>query len=599
MVGILSLFLFTLSNAYSFNPTLSSIELNSSLYYLVEDVDSDNIARMRNRFTPLKPSDQVHGKTWLYFQLDNPTSETQTIMLEVQNTVFFDLIELFQFQGEKLVSLGISGEQVPHYLRPVKDHYFVFPVTMAAHSTQTYFLFLNSPFSFKPSLAVHNMDWYGQKNTRNKLLYVFHFGFLFFTMALSLIIAIVFYKERIFLYYGLYLFLLLVFFLHLTGFGFEYLWPSWPVFDRQMPNFVVTFSTVFLLKFAESFLPVEKEAWAKKVFAVFFYIICFSVLLNLLTFGSLLYRKIHIVVFYGVVTMSYYVFSLFFAFRAYRNGNRPALLYFIAFLFFFIANVVYSVRSAISMHGWVGEHILQLGNIIEVIALSIGLAFWFKSHYDERQKLVVRVNQQKVDQSEEKSRIARDLHDNIGSQLTTLSIGLKNLAQAQQGVASAKLISLQEHTNATLGELRNTLWVINKSEVTTADLAEKIGQLVWRLSQYEQGIVIEFVSVDVKISRLLSPAQSLNLFRIVQEAIANSLKHSKAEKITVALACSGECIKITVEDNGIGFEWDEIGDSDTRYGLANMKRRAKEVGAKFAIQSEIGNGTTLMVEVYE
>lgn len=584
--------------SYRHQMDLTSLELSSNLYYLSEDVASDSLQKpaVLARFEPLLPSTKAKNGGWVRFTLANPSYERQSVILEIQNTNFFDLIQLFENKGGVLSSLGITGEQVPHHKRPIKDHYFVFPIELAPQSSSTYFLYLNSSFAFKPSIAIHSAQWFAAKNNINRLIYVFHYGFLFFVMTASFLIALIASEQRIFFYYSLYLFCLLLFFVHLTGFGFEFLWPSWSLFDRQIPNFAMNFSMIFLLKFTESFLAIDNQKpWIKKCFKFFFYSFCISVFLNVFTLVDPTYRKIHIIIFFAIVTISFYVFSLFVSLRSYRSGTKHSLLYFIAFVFFFLANIIYVVRTVVSMHGWFGEHILQIGNMFEVIILSVGLAYWFKMQVDEKQKLLFQVHRQQWEMDEEKGRIARDLHDNIGTQLTSLSLGLNRLVTSTSAEPK-KIELLYEHANATILELRNTIWVINKKEVTMQELADKISVTFWRLGQQDESITYKLETSNMDANQKLQPTQALNLFRIAQEAINNSLKHSKATKLLVVLETEEKKVSLSLHDNGIGFDM-ERAQMDEHYGLANMKNRATEIKGSFTVDSQPGVGTRVTVQV--
>lgn len=318
-------------------------------------------------------------------------------------------------------------------------------------------------------------------------------------------------------------------------------------------------------------------------------------LLNFVAYSNLTYRKVHILFFFAVITLSFYLFSLVVALRTYRSGSKSALLYFVAFLFFFSANIVYAVRTAISMHGWMGEHILQIGNTIEVVILSVGLAHWFKIHYDERQRLLVLLGKKQTEIENEKDRIARDLHDNIGTQLTSLSLGLNRLSESTMAEPS-KLKALYDHTNATISELRNTIWVINKSEVTLQELADKVSLTFWRLQQHDTLITYQLHTANMNGSLALQPSQALNLFRIAQEAINNSLKHSKATTLMMVLETKEKKVNMTLSDNGIGFDKTTALLTD-HYGIVNMRKRAAEIKGSLLINSALGEGTKIEVQM--
>ena len=91
----------------------------------------------------------------------------------------------------------------------------------------------------------------------------------------------------------------------------------------------------------------------------------------------------------------------------------------------------------------------------------------------------------------------------------------------------------------------------------------------------------------------LGSEEALDLLRICQEAVHNSLKHSGCSAVKLSIRAEGKGYQIKIEDNGIGI--DPEANHDGHYGIENMKERAKQIGAQFSIQSDNGKGTTVVV----
>ncbi|HEY5823874.1 MAG TPA: ATP-binding protein, partial [Cyclobacteriaceae bacterium] len=196
---------------------------------------------------------------------------------------------------------------------------------------------------------------------------------------------------------------------------------------------------------------------------------------------------------------------------------------------------------------------------------------------------------------QEKERIAQDLHDNIGTQLTMVASELNKLSR-EPIFNSDQVKHLHQNMNATLVELRDTIWAINKDEVSLEEIENRINNLFWRLRQNDDSVNFQLKTVDTAAKQKLSPAEAVNLFRIIQEAINNSLKHSKATEVTVILERKSNQIHLTVSDNGVGFLLEET-EQIEHYGMGNMKKRAKEIDAHFSLTSKPGVGTFIQLQL--
>lgn len=194
----------------------------------------------------------------------------------------------------------------------------------------------------------------------------------------------------------------------------------------------------------------------------------------------------------------------------------------------------------------------------------------------------------------EKERIAQDLHDNIGSKLVSLSLGLNNVVKEYE-IEPGTADMIYSNVNTTVLELRDTIWAIQKEGITIAEFCDKIKNLVWRLRQNNGAVQYDLQIKTEKEDHVLKPTQAINLYRIVQESIANSQKHSGASSVSIGICheLAGGCLSVKVEDNGKGFAHGNSV-SEESYGLKNMRARAAEVQAVFQILSNIGEGTRVL-----
>lgn len=199
----------------------------------------------------------------------------------------------------------------------------------------------------------------------------------------------------------------------------------------------------------------------------------------------------------------------------------------------------------------------------------------------------------------ERERISRDLHDNVGSNLTYIISSLDNLndriEKLPSGQSRIKIESLGEFTRSTMQQLRETIWVINKESVSLAEFREKVREHLVKMLSNEGAMKFTVeMSGDGEIK--LKPSLAIHLFRIVQEAVNNAIKHSGAAGMQVDIAeHEGKYICVIVKDTGKGFQTGA--NTNGHYGLLNMKARAEEMGGEFLLETEPGKGTTLKLIV--
>lgn len=197
---------------------------------------------------------------------------------------------------------------------------------------------------------------------------------------------------------------------------------------------------------------------------------------------------------------------------------------------------------------------------------------------------------------EQRLQISRDLHDNIGSQLTFIISSIDNLKYFD--VAKEKLVSkfdnISGFTKNTITELRDTIWAMNKNAISIEDLQIRITNFIDNAQLATHGISFDF-SIDdsVNAAHEFSSIEGMNIYRIIQEAVNNAVKYANASQIKILLKQENNRMIFSINDNGIGFSESEI---ELGNGLNNMKKRALELNADLKIISEKDKGTSILIE---
>ncbi|HLP65583.1 tetratricopeptide repeat-containing sensor histidine kinase [Flavobacterium sp.] len=196
---------------------------------------------------------------------------------------------------------------------------------------------------------------------------------------------------------------------------------------------------------------------------------------------------------------------------------------------------------------------------------------------------------------EQRLSISRDLHDNIGAQLTFVISSVDNLKYGNQ-ISDNKIVNqltkISDFTKSTIIELRDTIWAMNKNEFSFDDLRSRIFNFIEKAKSAKEEVLFRF-HVDHQLNdKKFTSLVGINVYRTIQEAINNAMKYAEATAITVEVQKINNQIKITIQDDGKGFDLDS---ADLGNGIQNMKKRIADVGGTFDLQSELGNGTLITI----
>ena len=206
-------------------------------------------------------------------------------------------------------------------------------------------------------------------------------------------------------------------------------------------------------------------------------------------------------------------------------------------------------------------------------------------------------------QEEERRRIARELHDQIGQALTSLLVWLRALEAEAHGSAGvtigpARLQELKSVVAGTLDSVRDLALELRPSVLDDLGLVPTLHRYV-RAYQDRHQLEIDFQTVGLEGVRLPSVVETA-LYRIAQEALTNVIRHAGASRVSLLLAVRQGTAVLIVEDDGAGFDVHRLihGPVDERrLGLSGMRERAELVGGRLTIESAPGAGTTVFVEV--
>lgn len=194
-------------------------------------------------------------------------------------------------------------------------------------------------------------------------------------------------------------------------------------------------------------------------------------------------------------------------------------------------------------------------------------------------------------QDKERKRIASELHDNLGSILTSLNM-FSDAIQTKQDPEHVKNIAIKISETASLAnqEVRKISHSLDSGLLKHFGLKTAVKQL---MEAVEASKKIEVV-LEIQVEDKLDNEKGLEIYRIIQELVNNALKHSDCSKLRIDISSIDNEMSIIFQDNGTGFEQDKI---IRGMGLNNIEKRVEKLNGDFTIESSIEKGSTFIIEL--
>lgn len=202
----------------------------------------------------------------------------------------------------------------------------------------------------------------------------------------------------------------------------------------------------------------------------------------------------------------------------------------------------------------------------------------------EMQKMAAKVIEV---QEEERKRISRNLHDDLGQNLYSHLITI-NLLQAE--VNHPLIEQIKVEATQLIEQVREISWELRPAVLDDLGLVPAIRSYVSKYKEFYQ-IVIHF---ECNLERRLPVAIDLAIYRIIQEALTNIRKYANVKEAWLLIKACPQVVQVVIEDHGKGFNPQQI---DKGVGMFSMEERVRSVGGTFQIQSFPGKGTTINIEI--
>ncbi len=225
--------------------------------------------------------------------------------------------------------------------------------------------------------------------------------------------------------------------------------------------------------------------------------------------------------------------------------------------------------------------------------LGFGIGYYNKTKYNK--KITTIENEYKIQM--ERQRISRDLHDSIGAYANAVLYKTELLENEINVVERVDLMNdLKFASKDIITSLRETVWALKKEIYTGEECLVRVRNFVQPLARFYSHILFK-IEGEAPADIQFHYTKALNLVRIIQEAVSNSIKHANAKNIVVTSNIVNSKWKLTIHDDGKGFDYEAAKILETGNGLHNMQLRAFEAGFDFTIETAIDRNTLITILV--
>jgi PAS domain S-box-containing protein len=198
---------------------------------------------------------------------------------------------------------------------------------------------------------------------------------------------------------------------------------------------------------------------------------------------------------------------------------------------------------------------------------------------------------------EEREQISQDLHDGILQSLFAVGLALETtksmMSPRMRKTSGSALNQAIDQLNRVMREIRNFIVGLDSDLLQGKDLSSALHRMLETLTKNHPTHVR--LKVESRAAKAVSVEQSLHLFRVIQEAVSNCVRHGCAQEATVSLKMLKQGVRLSVRDNGRGFNPKAV--RGTGHGLRNMAARAKKIGGRFTVLSQVNEGTRVVLDL--
>lgn len=608
------------NSAIAINGFTNQLSITNPVSYFIDSTKLSDAQIFQSNFTiPYSSFSEQFNKNyftkifWLQFGIKNNSDTIQTLYLFCGDINYITVYFESTGNKEQIIQSGSlkGNNDAAFYNLPV------LPITLSPKQSGKIFLKLRQKtqefnfdgISIYNQTALNNSLFADYKSDRTFVFFQLIFqGFLLCQIFYVLFQWIII-KRKEYLYYFFYLSIISLYFLskYESIYGISLLFSRYPILTVYLSKTFLILPYFLYFRFVRSFLEMPLNyprinKWIIRIEKFLLLYLVFDLSFIIVTFNQKTQLEVYTIIFSLLfLTVTSFILYLF--------RQKKVLIYYIltGSLFVGIGNILGLIFTYVdnNLHVDLGFHNMlifsQIGIVLEIICFTAGLSYKSKSAEEEKiksqQNLIEQLKANEVLQSRMqniRNKIAQDLHDDIGSTLSSISI-LSDLALKEKNIEqSNEVISEIKNNSITLMEkMDDIVWSINPKNDSLENLLIRIKRFATQL--FEAKEIDYTIEIDENIAEVKLPMDCRqHIYLILKEGINNLVKYSQATKAEIKVCCNNNLLELYVIDNGKGFIQQE---SETGNGILSMKSRALLMNAELIINSELKKGTEILLKV--
>lgn len=529
---------------------------------------------------------------WVGLTLENEQSTSQRCILEIDNP---QIDWLYVYEATLTDSFSLHTETGDKHLfakRPLLHRNFAIPLSLSANESKTILVKIdkrNSSLTFP--IYLWSEQGFHEKSYSENLWFGIFFGTIVLCLGYAMM-AFVFLRKAL---YGWYFMLVLTSATYLftaLGYSFQYIYPNVLDFNSYFRVYLIAALFLFVAKFSQNFLNLPKyQPLIHKLINSILIIMGFMALCGVVAIDFMTRNGLWIIPIINSLMLIGGLLLIFGAIRTFGNQRTTVAIYFMAWGSLLMSYLIMTASEfgVISVENFPVNPVL-VGSSLEIFIFSIGLTYQVRKIYNERNLLSLSMARQQKEllkayvegTEKERERIARELHDDIGSRLGSLKRFIDS---------KARNIELENQIDIICRDVRTMSHQLAPPSMQVSGLRQLVQQLTEETAR-QTGLTIEAQYYDLPES--LSGETVHHLFRIVQEALNNIVKHAYATEVDLQFFAHDNELVLTIEDNGRGFDTSK---NASGIGLQNIKVRTESLNGTIEISSQPGSGTNIMIRI--
>ena len=540
---------------------------------------------------------RTHGAYWFYFKVKPASVSAHGYLLELAFSQL-DRVDLFCRCGDLSWQRQQAGDALAGPGDSLDHRFPLFELPLSADFDNEIMIRVQSSTAIVVPLYLWQRVAFEQHTQLQQLLSGVYYGIL---LALVLYNLFLFptVRDTAYLWFAFYLGGFGLFHFAFEGYARLYLWPDSPVIADRAVTLFIWLTMAAGLRFTQLIaLSAQYAPRLHRLFTVLFYLALAAALLNVLLGPSALFFLLGP---FGALVALLIPLPIIIA---WRGGYRAVRFALIAFIPILPGAMLIAARSANLIEAsYLTENLFSLGTALGSILLSFALADRINLLREDKlraqeQLLLATTEADQArrqfsrrlieTQDEQRRAIAADLHDGVNQNLSLLA----NTMHALEKHPDADTLHMaQQLVHESLDEIRAISHQLHPHILDQIGLVLALEAIVERVNQ--QGRMYCELNTDSCIDEL-NPATRLHLYRIIQEALNNALKHSQADQLWIDMSCSADKLKLSIRDNGIGLL---NGKLSSGLGLESIRERVELLQGVVQFAENSPSGASIQVEI--